>query len=203
MGVNNNNEKFVYYLINKPYGMLSQFTSDLGKQTLASLPFKFEKDVYPVGRLDENSEGLLILTNDKKLNNRLLNPKFNHSRTYLVQVEGKITQIALNRLEMGVEINLGKGKKHLTQPAFVEQFIPVGIQERVPPVSPGRDANSSWIKITLREGKNRQIRKMTAKVGFPTLRLIREQIELLSLESIETSQVKPISFSTLSEKLKL
>ena len=168
----------VYYFIYKPFEMLSQFSREGNHQTLADLDFKFQKEVYPVGRLDADSEGLLLLTNDKTLNHKLLDPKFKHKRVYLAQVEGIVTQEAKTILEKGVSITVD-GKKHQTLPCSAELLPatfgdePGDVPERKPPIRFRKNSPTSWIKLTLHEGKNRQVRKMTAAVGFPTLRLIR------------------------------
>jgi pseudouridine synthase len=165
--------------------MLSQFSAEGDKPTLASLG-NFQKDVYPVGRLDADSEGLLILTNDKELNHRLLDPKFKHRRTYLSQVEGLVTSKALDDLSKGVVITV-EGKPYHTLPATarmpaVEPIVP----ERIPPIRYRKNIPTSWIELTLHEGKNRQVRKMTAAAGFPTLRLIR-----IAIEDIRIGNIKP------------
>jgi len=175
---------FKYYIINKPFGMLSQFSSEGDKPILANLG-GFPKDVYPVGRLDADSEGLLILTNDKELNHRLLNPKFKHQRTYLSQVEGSATIEALAKLSQGVNITID-GKPYQTLPAKANLLKNVpAFPERIPPVRFRKNIPTSWIELTLHEGKNRQVRKMTAAVGFPTLRLIRIAIEGIKLKSMQ------------------
>jgi len=160
--------------------MLSQFSPDGNKRTLGEL-HPFPKDVYPIGRLDYDSEGLLILSNDKKLFDRLLNPKYKHKRTYWVQVEGDINPYAIEDLRRGVEIRI-ENKPYFTKHAEAYKIKePANLPERNPPVRFRVDKPTSWIEITLTEGKNRQVRKMTAQVGFPTLRLIRFSIEDLVL----------------------
>ncbi len=165
--------------------MLSQFSPDGDKPTLADLG-NFPKDVYPVGRLDADSEGLLILTNDTELNHRLLNPKFKHQRTYLAQVDGLITPEAIDKLCKGVTITVD-GKPHHTLPAKAKVWKEQPcLPERVPPIRVRKNIPTSWIELTLHEGKNRQVRKMTAAVGFPTLRLVR-----IAIEDIKLGQMKP------------
>lgn len=177
-----------YYIINKPYGVLPQFSDKDGRPTLGQL-YNFPKDVYPVGRLDMDSEGLLILTNDKSLNHKLLNPKFAHKREYLVQVDGEVTTEAIQKLEEGVVISVNK-KKHNTRPAIAKKVEqPEHLEERDPPVRFRKTVPTSFITLTLTEGKNRQVRKMTASVGFPTLRLIRTKIEKLRLGKMQTGEV--------------
>lgn len=176
---------------------MSQFSAVENKQTLADL-LDIEKSCYPVGRLDEKSEGLLILTNDKSLTEALLNPENKHPRTYLVQVEGQITKKALKELSEGVEINLPNGL-YKTLPATVKKIGKPKIQDRTPAVR--SDVQSSWIKITLIEGKNRQIRRMTAKVGFPTLRLVRSHIVNLELGQIPSGEFKVFNKADIYKRL--
>jgi 23S rRNA pseudouridine2457 synthase len=156
----------------KPYGVLCQFTPDQpGQRTLAD--FGFPSGVYPVGRLDMDSEGLLLLSDEPGFNNRLLDPKTAHPRTYLAQVEGVPTAQALDRLTRGgIDI-----QGHRTRPCVAilpdpqPEFPP-----RVPPVRFRQSIPTTWLELRLIEGKNRQVRRMTAAVGFPTLRLIRTAI---------------------------
>jgi 23S rRNA pseudouridine2457 synthase len=181
-----------YFIIYKPYLTLSQFSKEGDKQTLADF-FDVPKDVYPVGRLDYDSEGLLILTNDKQLNHRLLNPEFEHEREYYVQVDGNITTDALNELSNGVLINVD-GKSHQTKKCKarlfdVDPIIPV----RNPPIRFRKEIPAPWISLTLTEGKNRQVRKMTAKVGFPTLRLIRYRIEAIKMDGLQPGEMQELS----------
>ncbi len=169
------NDSFLYYLLYKPFQVLTQFSPVPGKQTLADI-IDVPKDVYPVGRLDFDSEGLLLLTNDKSLNHQLLTPGKAHEREYWAQVEGSFTPEALNQLRRGVVISID-GKKHQTLPAKAT-LIPqaTDLPERQPPIRFRKEIPTSWISLTLQEGKNRQVRRMTAAVGFPTLRLIRWRI---------------------------
>jgi 23S rRNA pseudouridine2457 synthase len=180
-----------YFLIYKPYLVLSQFTSQEGKQTLSDV-FYVPKDVYPVGRLDHDSEGLLILTNDASLNQRLLSPANKHEREYWVQVEGIITQQALMELAEGVIISID-GKPYKTLPASATLLAdPVRVPERDPPIRFRKNVPTSWLRLSLIEGKNRQVRRMTAKIGFPTLRLIRYRIEKITLENLQPGDIKEI-----------
>jgi 23S rRNA pseudouridine2457 synthase len=193
-----------YYVIFKPYGVLSQFSRpEAHHKTLADLGFSFPKDVYPVGRLDNDSEGLLILTNDKKLNHRLLNPDFAHSRTYAVQVDGEMTNQAIQRLENGVDIKLAKKTYH-TMPANAK-LLPEGLSlpERDPPVRYRKTIPTSWLELTLKEGKNRQVRKMCAKTGFPVLRLVRTRIEKLVLNEMRSGDVKELVGKDLERLLNI
>jgi 23S rRNA pseudouridine2457 synthase len=189
-----------YFIIYKPYLVLSQFTSQLNKQTLANY-FSVPKNVYPVGRLDEDSEGLLILTNDENLNNRLLNPSFAHEREYWVQVEGIITQQAVMQLQQGFEINVN-GKLYKTKRCRISIFNEEPLlSERNPPIRFRKNITTSWIKMILTEGKNRQVRKMTAKVGFPTLRLVRYRIEDIELGKMQPGEIKELSQRSIYKKL--
>ena len=160
--------------------MLSQFTREGDHATLADLDFDFPKDVYPVGRLDADSEGLLLLTNDNALKTKLLEPRFKHKRTYYVQVEGQATQQACNAMSVGVVISIN-GKKYQTLPAKVTLLEEPELPERNPPIRFRKNIPTSWISVILHEGKNRQVRKMTAAVNFPTLRLARWAIGDISL----------------------
>ncbi|MBM3712451.1 MAG: pseudouridine synthase [Actinobacteria bacterium] len=176
-----------YFIINKPYGVLSQFSDSDGRKTLKNF-FHFPKDVYPVGRLDMDSEGLLILTNDKSLTDYLLNPKNEHEREYYVQVEGIPTSEAIDKLRNGVVI---EGRKTLT--AKVKIISELRLQERIPPIRKRKYIPTSWLSITIIEGRNRQIRKMTAAVGFPTLRLIRVRIKNLTIGKLKIGEVRELS----------
>ncbi len=179
--------RFEYYFIFKPYGMLSQFSTEGSALTLTDFPFSFPKDVYPVGRLDSDSEGLLLLTNNKKLNLQLLSPNNHVSKKYWVQVEGDISDNAITQLSTGVTITLPSKKTHLTKPCEVKKLSFINIPERNPPIRFRKNIPTTWLEISLQEGKNRQIRKMTAKVGFPTLRIIRVGIGKYFLKNIPQS----------------
>ncbi|MVM41392.1 pseudouridine synthase [Spirosoma sp. HMF3257] len=192
----------MYFLIYKPYLMLSQFSREGDKQTLADLDFDFPTDVYPVGRLDADSEGLLLLTSDKQLNHRLLNPKFRHNRTYYVQVEGALTDEACQQLTKGVTISVD-GKPYHTLSADARIITEPGLPERTPPIRYRASIPTSWLSISLHEGKNRQVRKMTAAVGFPTLRLVRWSIENLTAEGMTPGQVRELSRAEVLRGLRL
>jgi 23S rRNA pseudouridine2457 synthase len=183
-----------YYLLNKPYLMLSQFATTDVKPTLSGIDLP-DKTVYPVGRLDHDSEGMLILTNDNYLKHQLTSHNNHHKRKYLVQVDGLINLDAIEMLENGLEINVD-GKIYNTKPckaAIIDE--PLNLWERNPPVRFRQNIPTSWIEITISEGKNRQVRRMTAKSGFPTLRLIR-----LSIENLELGQLLPGQFVQISKK---
>lgn len=191
-----------YYIINKPYGMLSQFTREHEYPVLGDI-HDFPKDVYPVGRLDADSEGLLLLTNDKKVNNLLLDPIKGHSRIYLAQLDGAITDEAIKKLESGVTIRVNNAD-HFTRPAKVKRIEqPTTIAERVPPIRYRKSIPTSWIEITLTEGKNRQVRKMCAVAGFPCLRLIRIAIEDIFLGDMKPGDHMELSKDIIYKKLKL
>lgn len=174
---------FQYIAFYKPFNVLCQFTAEGDKQTLADYLTGIDKDIYPVGRLDYDSEGLLILTNDKSLNNKLLNPAFAHKKTYYVQVEGEVTADAITKLEQGVAISV-KGKKHITQKATARIIPEPELPERDPPIRYRKNIPTSWIELAISEGKNRQVRKMTAAVGFPTLRLVRFAIGSIDIDGM-------------------
>ena len=190
-----------YYLINKPYKVLSQYTNEAENKGLGSI-INIPKSIYSVGRLDLDSEGLLILTNDKKLNQALLNPENEHRRTYHAEVEGIPSSSKLEALSNGLCINVN-GKFLMTKKAEVSALINYQLPERIPPVNRVKHPQTSWIELILTEGKNRQVRKMTAKVGHPTLRLLRVAIENLTLHQLHPGQLKSISKNVLFKKLKL
>ncbi len=157
-------------LFNKPFGVLSQFTAEAGHPGLAD--FIDVAGVYPAGRLDHDSEGLLLLTTDNRLKTRLMDPKFEHPKTYWAQVEGAPDEAALARLAAGIEI---QGQR--TRPAEA-RLLPrePDLPPRDPPIRYRANIPTSWVEVVLREGRNRQVRRMTAAVGYPTLRLVRVAI---------------------------
>jgi 23S rRNA pseudouridine2457 synthase len=181
-----------YFIIHKPYLVLSQFSAVDGKKTLADF-FDVPKDVYPVGRLDYDSEGLLILTNDTSINHQLLNPKQKHTREYWVQVEGDVTQQAIEELKKGVTISVD-GKEHVTQPCQAKIMIDtIDVAERNPPIRFRKNIKTTWMSLVLTEGKNRQVRRMTAAVSFPTLRLVRYRIEQITIDGLIPGQMKELT----------
>jgi 23S rRNA pseudouridine2457 synthase len=180
-----------YFLIYKPYGMVSRFTPEDGHPGLSDLG-EFPSDVYPVGRLDADSEGLLLLTNDKALNERLLHPKHEHGRTYLIQVEKEIDEQAIRKLCEGVDVRID-GRNHRTAPAEASLTEEPPLPPRDPPIRYRKNIPTSWIRLILTEGKNRQVRKMTAAVGFPTLRLVRIGIEGLSIDNPYPGKITELS----------
>jgi len=174
-------------LLNKPFNVLSQFTDGAGRATLAdyvSIP-----NTYAAGRLDANSEGLLLLTDNGALQNRITSPKYKLEKTYWVQVDNDIDDKALSLLERGIELKDGK-----TRPAKVKKISEPKLWQRDPPVRYRANIPTSWIEVKIIEGKNRQIRRMTAAVGFPTLRLVR-----VAIGSYMLGDLQPGEFSILDE----
>lgn len=161
---------FRYYVLHKPFDVLTQFTDQAGRVTLKD--FFPQPGVYPVGRLDRDSEGLLLLTDDGPLAHRLTDPRFEHPRTYLAQVERIPDDLALEPLRRGLILKDG-----LTRPAEAELLTePPALQERSVPIRFRKNVPTAWIRLVLREGRNRQVRRMTAAIGYPTLRLVRVAI---------------------------
>jgi len=189
----------VYLAIYKPFDVLSQFTKELDyHKTLADILPNVAKDIYPVGRLDRDSEGLLLLTNDRPLTDKLLNPKFGHKRTYYAQVEGIPNDKDLDKIRNGGILI----ENYTTLPADVELIEEPQLPERNPPIRFRKNIHTSWLSLTLQEGKNRQVRKMCASIGFPCLRLIRYCIEGLTIEhlidfkqvSLSENEIKALLF---------
>ena len=184
---------FRYLLFHKPFNVLSQFTpgstppaSGEPRRTLAE--FIPVPGVYPVGRLDFDSEGLLLLTDDTKLQHQLGDPRFEHPRTYWVQVEGSVTDDAIERLSNGVQIS-----GYRTKPATAKRLPEPDIGPRMPSIRVRRMIPTDWLELTLREGRNRQVRRMTAAVGCPTLRLIRVAIGPLRLDGLANGEWRDLS----------
>lgn len=176
-------------LFNKPYGVLSQFTdaaTEAPRQTLSA--FIDLPGVYPAGRLDRDSEGLLLLTDDGRLQARIADPRFKLPKSYLVQVEGAPRDDALEQLRRGVGLKDGP-----TRPAEVERMAPPVLWPRDPPVRFRKSVPDHWLKLTIREGRNRQVRRMTAAVGLPTLRLVRLSVGDWTVEGLPPGQWREIA----------
>jgi 23S rRNA pseudouridine2457 synthase len=181
-----------YFIIYKPFQTLYQFSSSEGKLTLKDF-FNVGPGIYPVGRLDYDSEGLLILTNDTQLNYRLLNPQFQHEREYWVQVEGDIDNRAIQQLQSGLTITID-GKAFNTAPAKAGIFNEApNLPPRNPPIRFRKNIPAPWIWLTLTQGKNRQVRKMTAATGFPTLRLVRFRIARITIDGMQPGDMSELS----------
>jgi 23S rRNA pseudouridine2457 synthase len=182
-----------YILFYKPYGVLSQFTREKNHKALCDFG-PFPRGVYAVGRLDADSEGLLFLTNDTTVNHRLTDPKFSHKRTYIVQIEGIPDNDDLARLRSGVVIEAKRTQPAIVrlcdhEPDFPIHAVPIRFRKNIP---------TAWLEITLREGRNRQVRKMTAAVGHPTLRLVRTSIASLTLKELHPGEHRKLT----SEEIK-
>ena len=186
----NTSEPTLLVLFNKPFNTLSQFSGEPNDSTLSD--FISIKDVYPAGRLDKDSEGLMLLTNNGKLQHKISSPKHKMEKCYWVQVEGEIDSQALEQLEKGVDLKDGR-----TRPAKAVRLEidcqSMKLWPRTPPVRYRKEIPTSWLELTIKEGKNRQVRRMTAAVGFPTLRLIRKSIGPWQLDNL-----KPGQFETLT-----
>jgi 23S rRNA pseudouridine2457 synthase len=177
-----------YIIFHKPYGVLSQFTQESPKH-ITLKEYIDVPDVYPVGRLDWDSEGLLLLTNDGQLQHRLAHPRFGHQRTYWAQVERIPDLDAINKLQSGVEI-----QDYRTRPAQVRLLLEEpSVVQRIPPIRFRKSIPTAWLEMTLTEGKNRQVRRMTAAVGFPTLRLIRISIGNIQLDDLSPGQWRELT----------
>ncbi len=174
-------------LLNKPFGVLSQFTGgkDGVDDTLAHLVDV--PGVYPAGRLDKDSEGLLLLTDDGRLQARIAEPKFKTAKTYFVQVEGVANEPALDALRAGVKLNDG-----MTRPAQAQLIEPPEIWDRIPPIRVRKSIPDSWISVTISEGRNRQVRRMTAAVGLPTLRLVRWRVGEWAVDTLAPGEWREI-----------
>lgn len=172
-----------YILFYKPYGVLSQFSSDGLHKSLKDFG-PFPRDVYPVGRLDADSEGLLLLTNDDVVKHRLTDPKFSHPRTYFAQVENVPNNDGLEQIRKGILLD---GSKTLPAEAHVLSKEPI-MPPRTVPIRQRKSIPTCWIQLTLREGRNRQVRRMTAAIGHPTLRLIRTNISFLTFKSLKPGE---------------
>lgn len=177
-------------LFNKPMGVLSQFTDagNAGSERATLSDYIDVSHVYPAGRLDRDSEGLLLLTDDGRLQARIADPKFKLPKTYLAQVEGEVGEAALVALRKGVSLKDG-----LTRPAEAKAIAPPALWPRDPPVRYRKSVPDCWIALTLTEGRNRQVRRMTAAVGHPTLRLVRWRIGDWTLEGLQPGEWREVA----------
>lgn len=182
----------------KPYDVLSQFTDETSTERRTLKDFISVPNVYPIGRLDRDSEGLLLLTNNGRIQHRLTDPKFQHPRTYWVQVERVPDEAALQKLRSGFVI-----QDYKTRPAKVKLLIQEpDLPPRDPPIRFRKSVPTAWMEITLTEGKNRQVRRMTAAVGFPTLRLVRVAIGSLPLKGLQPGEYRDLTEQELEQAFK-
>jgi 23S rRNA pseudouridine2457 synthase len=181
----------VLIALNKPFGVISKFSPEPGKRTLAD--FVPVRHVYPAGRLDTDSEGLLLLTDDGALQARIANPRHKLAKTYWAQVEGSPTDTALAALRAGVDLG-----DFVTQPAGARRIDePLRLWPRDPPIRYRAKIPTAWLELVLREGKNRQVRRMTARVGFPTLRLVRSRIGNIDLGGLAPGEWREVDAQNL------
>ena len=182
-------------LLNKPFDVLCQFTDSEGRRTLAE--FVSDKGLYPAGRLDRDSEGLVLLTDDGTLQHCIAHPRHKMPKTYWVQVEGEPGDSALELLRKGVELKDG-----VTQPATVARMEEPVVWRREPPIRYREKIPTSWLALTIGEGRNRQVRRMTAAVGYPTLRLIRQAIGDWHLDGLQPGQCREVAGNEINALLR-
>jgi 23S rRNA pseudouridine2457 synthase len=181
----------VLIALNKPFGVLCKFSAEPGRQTLAD--FVRIPGVYPAGRLDADSEGLLLLTDDGALQGRIANPRHKLPKVYWAQVEGIPTEADLAPLRAGVDLG-----EFVTRPAGVRGIPePAGLWPRVPPIRERSNIPTAWLELTLREGRNRQVRRMTARAGFPTLRLVRAAIGRMTLAGLAPGEWREVNWQDI------
>jgi pseudouridine synthase len=188
---------FRYIALFKPYDVVCQFSDDIGRLTLKDyVPIP---GIYPVGRLDRDSEGLLLLTDDGRLAHRLTDPRFEHPKTYLVQVERTPDHVALEELRRGVVLKDGR-----TRPAQVELLAqPPALPDRSVPIRFRKNVPTAWLRLTIREGRNRQVRRMTAAVGHPTLRLVRTAIGPITVGELALGQWRELNAHELAALVRI
>ena len=182
-------------LFNKPFNVLSQFTDDDGRPTLAN--YMTAPGYRVAGRLDYDSEGLLILTDDGRLQQQIANPVHKNWKNYLVQVEGELNTITVEQLATGVKLNDG-----MTLPAKARKVAQPVLWDRDPPIRVRKTVSDSWLELSIREGRNRQIRRMTANVGFPTLRLVRIAVGEWTIEGLQPGQYREMSVPMAIRRMK-
>jgi 23S rRNA pseudouridine2457 synthase len=197
-----------YFVVNKPYNMVSQFVSSNAKRLLGELGFDFPEGTHPIGRLDNDSEGLLILTTDKRVTRLLFQGEVPHRRTYLVKVKYSVSEESLARLRQGVSIRIRGGGYYVTAPCEAELIDePMGLfprAEETPDYVPVRDyVPVSWLRIVLTEGKFHQVRKMVAAIGHRCIRLVRVSIEELTLEGLGAGEVREVAAEQFFGQLKI
>lgn len=186
---------FSYIRFYKPFGVMSQFSQELEGQITLKDFLEIDKDTYPIGRLDKDSEGLLLLSNDPAYNQYMLHPSQRKEKEYYVQVEGQINESAIRQLCEGVSYRT-KGKSHFSKAVSAKLLNTPEFPNRNPPIRYRKNVPDSWASITINEGKNRQVRKMMAATGYPVLRLVRIRIDTITLEDLTIGEYKEITFLT-------